>query len=750
MKLKIVCGSDMRLFRYPTTDRYSALLLFIAARFSLAESDYSLYYSDDEGDNITISTDDDLEEAFGIAMSEERKSLKIFIIKKAHVAAVAPVAEKVCPTKGCVADDSKADVEIAAEAESNSNSNSNQEENKPKKDFSTTICDFLRDEKVTQVLPEFVQRTIAALKAELWKPVSGEDVAADSENKKDLDVIAVVKQVLNDKIFLPITSHESFPWIEASVFPQMADRAVKYLPYLATVAEEQIAAWMAVIIPALQTFDITNLFVDQSGDGGCSVSQGPCFPGIAQMHGMAGFNPFQLFGMMSNPQPATDKNATGNETGTAADEPQERSQNQGFFRNWHHGHHHGRGRRGRHGWHGRHGHRGHHGRRQRFTDIQSNIATGFPGFATNETNAHLMAKVSKSVTLRDGTYYPLDTILSKVWKIKNVGTFDWGANGSAVHLVFEKGDESMLIERRFPVTNLCAGQECNVTAMIKTPTKPGRYQVFFRLQRSGDFFGPQLWVDIYAVDENGMESLEQAIDNSKRSYRQRMMAKKVLDNQFLNENEKMQMKLAKKEAKLENRQMKLQTKNVQLENKLASTLMNGIAKNDQKADKKCLQKSRKLNKKMSKLQEKMQSLELQREALASQMQNLHNVNSNSNSNSNNVVVEEVVLDEEFEMVLDNGSSDEEGEDDVPVLEAQAEAVIEIEEDVAIAIAMQAEEEAVASIAMEAEVEIEIEHEFRYSAQLAQIETMGLDADIGKALLLEYRGQVARVVEQMLG
>merc|ERR1712113_1341230 len=44
--------------------------------------------------------------------------------------------------------------------------------------------------------------------------------------------------------------------------------------------------------------------------------------------------------------------------------------------------------------------------------------------------------------------------------------------------------------------NAKPGQEVEISATIKTSTKPGRYCTYFRLQKNGRFFGPRVWVDI--------------------------------------------------------------------------------------------------------------------------------------------------------------------------------------------------------------------------------------------------------------
>merc|ERR1719474_1790648 len=115
-----------------------------------------------------------------------------------------------------------------------------------------------------------------------------------------------------------------------------------------------------------------------------------------------------------------------------------------------------------------------------------------------ERRFKVVAEFVTDVNLPDRTYYPTDTVLTKTWRMRNSGDRPWGSN---VELVFFKGNESLTLEQRYPVNNALPGQQVEVSAVIKTPTKPGRYCSYYRLQRNGEFFGPRVWVDIFAVDE---------------------------------------------------------------------------------------------------------------------------------------------------------------------------------------------------------------------------------------------------------
>lgn len=92
-------------------------------------------------------------------------------------------------------------------------------------------------------------------------------------------------------------------------------------------------------------------------------------------------------------------------------------------------------------------------------------------------------------------YLPEQKLLKK-WCVRNVGSDDWDKR---VMLEFTKGTESLPTKNSFPVPECPSGSLCELSAMIMTPKKPGRYTSYFRLTREGTFFGPRIWVDVHVV-----------------------------------------------------------------------------------------------------------------------------------------------------------------------------------------------------------------------------------------------------------
>merc|ERR1712115_487957 len=185
-----------------------------------------------------------------------------------------------------------------------------------------------------------------------------------------------------------------------------------------------------------------------------------------------------------------------------------------------------------------------------------------------EKKIKVMADFVKDVTLPDRSYYPTDTVLTKTWKMRNNGDHEWGNN---VELVFFKGNESLTLEKRYPVNNAQCGEEIEVSAVIKTPKAAGRYCSYYRLQRNHEYFGPRVWVDIFAVDEH-----DESLNNSGQQ----------------------------KNKKFDKKQQKMKAKQGKLEAKIDCVVQKLNAQSDNVKSQKLVAKKEKLNKKLAKLQQK--------------------------------------------------------------------------------------------------------------------------------------------------
>lgn len=93
----------------------------------------------------------------------------------------------------------------------------------------------------------------------------------------------------------------------------------------------------------------------------------------------------------------------------------------------------------------------------------------------------------------------VNAIAQKTWTLKNVGSEEWGDD---VKLVFFKGNETLVLEKQYAVPNTKPEESAQVSAAIQIPPVSGRFSACFRLQKNGESFGPRLWVDVDAFDEN--------------------------------------------------------------------------------------------------------------------------------------------------------------------------------------------------------------------------------------------------------
>jgi len=81
LKIKVQLGKDIRLWHYPETDKYQSLLNFVNKTFNIDEKNFYSQYEDDEGDNLTLKSEQDFEDALHCVIESSKKSLKIFIIQ---------------------------------------------------------------------------------------------------------------------------------------------------------------------------------------------------------------------------------------------------------------------------------------------------------------------------------------------------------------------------------------------------------------------------------------------------------------------------------------------------------------------------------------------------------------------------------------------------------------------------------------------------------------------------------------------
>lgn len=88
---------------------------------------------------------------------------------------------------------------------------------------------------------------------------------------------------------------------------------------------------------------------------------------------------------------------------------------------------------------------------------------------------------------------PSQTLI-KTWQLQNSGSAAWPPG---TKLMYVRGNLPSL-ENAFEIAeSVAAGQTVNVSAVVRTPTQPGRHRALFRLvDPAGAKFGPRLWCDL--------------------------------------------------------------------------------------------------------------------------------------------------------------------------------------------------------------------------------------------------------------
>jgi len=116
----------------------------------------------------------------------------------------------------------------------------------------------------------------------------------------------------------------------------------------------------------------------------------------------------------------------------------------------------------------------------------------------------LKIRFVENVTIPDRAVVTPGQTLIKTWRVENNGNTDFP---EGTKLIFLRGDRSISTEEEFPVTGCKVGQSVEISAVIMTPTKPGRHTAVFRLADGERIpFGPRLWCDFVVPDLLGGSS----------------------------------------------------------------------------------------------------------------------------------------------------------------------------------------------------------------------------------------------------
>lgn len=162
----------------------------------------------------------------------------------------------------------------------------------------------------------------------------------------------------------------------------------------------------------------------------------------------------------------------------------------------HHGHGHGHGS----GWGfgGRRQH-GHHGWGFGGPWMQQQQASSDPQATEPEERQRLLARYVADVTVEDGSSMNPGNRFIKIWRMRNEGSVAWPEN---TVLTFVGGDKLATQDTIVLPQAVAAGAEVEIAVDMIAPQRPGRYVSYWRLASpDGNRFGQRVWMDIVVLPD---------------------------------------------------------------------------------------------------------------------------------------------------------------------------------------------------------------------------------------------------------
>ncbi|KAM9983597.1 hypothetical protein ACTFIY_000307 [Dictyostelium cf. discoideum] len=147
---------------------------------------------------------------------------------------------------------------------------------------------------------------------------------------------------------------------------------------------------------------------------------------------------------------------------------------------------------------------------------RSGIPHGFGGGRC--TRKVYAARYLADISIKDGSVIPKGSSFTKTWRLRNDGKTSWPENTT---LSFLSGDRFQYQTDVFvPVCQ--PGQDIDISVDLVAPTKTGRYTGYWRLSTPEGFgFGQSIWVDIYVIaDEDDNKKQQPVIQEEKQEQQQ--------------------------------------------------------------------------------------------------------------------------------------------------------------------------------------------------------------------------------------
>jgi len=272
MKVKVVFGSDIRRWRYPDKNRYQSITSFICKTFDFAkEQDFYLQFEDDEGDRMTLSNESDFEDAFSTAEQENRKSLKVYVIKGSIAQAHAPAPNKSDNSSSQVnplpnASPAlepvlmKSDVFAKSQSLESPSPEPPIEEGMvhaehPCRELREKFLKFAADPKIEKLLPEVARQFML----ELRRVDANKDESSEEQNElfpNPRSAYEILQQVLNQPDFAAITQHEFYVNILSKKLWCLTSLIENYRSTLLSFSEEQVTSYIPQLLGVMRSVEM--------------------------------------------------------------------------------------------------------------------------------------------------------------------------------------------------------------------------------------------------------------------------------------------------------------------------------------------------------------------------------------------------------------------------------------------------------------------------------------------------------------
>ncbi|KAM0940856.1 putative PB1 domain, Zinc finger, ZZ-type, UBA-like superfamily, immunoglobulin-like protein [Dioscorea sansibarensis] len=120
---------------------------------------------------------------------------------------------------------------------------------------------------------------------------------------------------------------------------------------------------------------------------------------------------------------------------------------------------------------------------------------GFHGCGTRSSRAKLDSRFIQDVTVLDGTIISPSTPFTKIWRMRNNGTFPWFVGTQLVWIGGDQLGNQASVGLEIPKEGYPVDAELDVAVDFTAPSSPGRYISYWKMASpSGQKFGQRVWL----------------------------------------------------------------------------------------------------------------------------------------------------------------------------------------------------------------------------------------------------------------